>query len=299
MRVVVTGGAGFVASHVIEELIAQGHDVACYDVRETPSCECIVGDLLDLDGIVKATKGVDAVCHLGAVGDVYLALEKPYLAASVNATGTTNVLEACLRNDVSKMVYASTWEVYGKPDYQPLDEKHPCRPDHPYNVTKLAGEHMLMSYAHLKGLPAIALRLGTCFGTRMRGNSVFSIFIRKAMAGEPITIQGTGEQSRQFLHARDCGRAFAMAVKSNVTGEVFNLVPEESVSIKQLAEMVTKRIPTELSFGPARAGDIAPARVSAQKAKDILGWEAKTPFAVGLDEIIEEKIAQAKEQAAV
>lgn len=292
MRVLVTGGAGFLGSHVLEEMIDRGHDTVCFDVQPSPFCESAVGDLLSIDDLTRATKGVDVVCHLGAIGDVYLALEKPYLAAAVNATGTANLMEACLANKVGKVIYASTWEVYGPPRYEPLNEAHPCNPDHPYNVTKLAGEQIAMTYDTLKDVPVVALRLGTCFGTRMRGNSVFSIFIKKALAHDPITIQGTGEQARQFLHARDAARAFACAMESPVRGEVFNIAPSRSISIKELAEMVAKRIPTDISYAPARAGDIHPARVSADKARSVLGWEPALRFEDGLAEIIREKMEE-------
>jgi len=292
MRVLVTGGAGFLGSHVLEEMIDRGHQAVCFDVAPSPFCESAVGDLLSLDDLVSATKGVDVVCHLGAIGDVYLAFEKPYLAAAVNATGTANLMEACLVNKVGKVIYASTWEVYAPPRYEPLNEAHPCSPDHPYNVTKLAGEQIAMTYNALKGVPAVSLRLGTSFGTRMRGNSVFSIFIKKALARDPITIQGTGEQSRQFVHARDVARAFVCAMESSVRGEVFNIAPSRSVSIKELAEMVARRIPTDISYAPARAGDIHPAKVSAAKAKEVLGWEAVMRFEDGLAEIIREKMEE-------
>lgn len=160
-----------------------------------------------------------------------------------------------------------------------------------YDVTKLAGEQILMSYDHLKDLPSAALRLGTAFGTRMRSNSVFSLFIRKALAGEPITIQGTGQQSRQFVHARDVARAFATAMHAPVRAEAFNIVPQRAVSIRELAEMVTKVIPTNIEYAPARAGDINPAPVSAEKARTVLGWQAEVEFEDGLAEIIEEKMA--------
>lgn len=290
MKVLVTGGAGFLGSHVLEELIDLGHDAVCFDLQPCPFCGSVVGDLLSLDDLMHATKGADAVCHLGAVGDVYLAFEKPQLAAAVNATGTANVMEACLANGVGKVVYASTWEVYGPPKYEPINESHPCNPDHPYNITKLAGEQLAMAYDRLKGLPTISLRLGTSFGTRMRGNSVFSIFIKKALARDPITIQGTGEQSRQFVHARDAAHAFAMALESSVRAECFNIAPARSVSIRELAEMVARRTPTEVNFAPARAGDIHPARISASKAADVLGWQPTVSFEDGLAEIIREKM---------
>lgn len=297
MKLLVTGGAGFLGSHVVQELAALGHEVNCFDLEPTPHCRSIRGDLLSPDDLLRATKGMDAVCHLGAIGDVYLAFEKPQLAAAVNATGTANLMEACIENGVEKVIYASTWEVYGPPQYEPLDEAHPCNPDHPYNITKLAGEQIALAYDKLKGMPTVSLRLGTSFGTRMRGNSVFSIFIRKAMAGEPITIQGTGEQARQFVHARDVAAAFAAALDSPVRGEVFNIAPPRSVSIRELAEMVCARIPTELTFAPARAGDIHPAKVSAEKASQVLGWEPMVSFEEGLGEIIEEKRTPAPAEA--
>lgn len=250
----------------------------------------MVADLLDLDSVVAAVAGHDAVCHLAAVGDVYLAFEKPYLAAACNVAGTANVAEACLRSGVSKLVYASTWEVYGEPHYQPIDEGHPTNPDHPYNITKLAGEQIALAYDRLKGLPVIALRLGTAYGTRMRPNSVFSIFVRRAQAGEPLAIKGGGHQGRQFTHVRDIGRAFCLGAESSSHGEVFNTVAPEMTTIRELAEMIKQRIPVGLVFEEARAGDIATAWVSSKKAEEQLGWKAEVSFREGLDELIEAAI---------
>ena len=248
-------------------------------------------DLTSLDDMRRATRGVDAVCHLGGVGDVYLAAEKPYLAASANVVGTATLLEACRTNGVGKVVYASTWEVYGPPEYEPIDERHPCNPDHPYNITKLAGERLVMAYDKLKGLPTVALRLGTAYGPGMRANSVFSLFIQRALDSEPILIAGTGEQTRQFTHARDIAEAFALAVGNPVHGEVFNIVAEETISIQMLAEIVTSHLPTEIQHGLARAGEVAPAQISSAKARADLGWSSPTEFKAGLFELIEERRA--------
>lgn len=293
MYVVVTGGSGFLGSHVAVELMRRGHEVSIFDINPPPpevlsgpGCRFIPGDLTDLDSVTKGLSGAHAICHLGGVGDVYLAAREPYTAAVLNAAGTAHVAEAALKHGARKLVYASTWEVYGEPHYEPLDEKHPCNPDHPYNITKYSGELLALSYDRLKGLPVLALRLGTSFGARMRPNSVFSIFINRALNGEPITIQGSGAQSRQFTHARDIARAFAMAVESEVHGLAINTVSEESTSIRKLAELVQRRLPTVVEYKPARAGDISPARVSSQKAKQLLGWEAQVTFQDGLDELI-------------
>jgi UDP-glucose 4-epimerase len=292
MHVIVTGGSGFLGSHIVEELLQRGHTVDVLDLAPLPDelharsgCRHVGGDLTRLASIEAVLAGADAVCHLAGVGDVYLAAREPHTAAMLNVGGTANVAEAALRQGVRKVVYASTWEVYGRPQYQPIDEAHPCNPDHPYNITKYAGERLLVAYDRLKGLPVIALRLGTAFGPRMRPNSVFSLFIDKARNGEPIVIQGTGEQIRQFTHARDIARAFALAAESPVHGQVLNTVASQPVSIKQLAEMVRAMLPTRLEYAPARAGDIFPAIVDSSRARRLLGWEPQVLFDHGLAEL--------------
>ncbi|MGQ9675871.1 MAG: NAD-dependent epimerase/dehydratase family protein [Chloroflexota bacterium] len=293
MYIVVTGGSGFLGSHVVEELVRRGHQVGVFDINPLPKgflagagVRYIHGDLADIASVTCGLAGADAVCHLGGVGDVYLAAQKPHIAALLNVGGTAHVAEAALMHGVSKLVYASTWEVYGEPLYQPLDEEHPCNPDHPYNISKYAGELLALSYDRLKGLPVLALRLGTSYGARMRPNSVFSIFINKARRGETIVIQGTGEQSRQFTHASDIARAFAMACESEARGMALNIVAEESVSIRQLAEFVAKNLPTRIEHSAPRVGDVTPARVSSAKARAVLGWDARARFVDGLTDLI-------------
>jgi UDP-glucose 4-epimerase len=287
MRVAVTGGAGFLGSHVADVLAENGHDVTVVDSQAAVGHRHVVCDLADIDGLTEAFSGADAIAHLAAVGDVYLAAEKPELAAHVNVTGTANTLVAALRADVPRLVYASTWEVYGEPDYQPIDERHPCRPDHPYNITKLAGERIALSLGHLRdGLSVSALRLGTAYGTRMRPNSVFAIFIRRALARETITIQGTGEQGRQFTHARDIGRAFELALARARAGAVYNTVSDEMISIRELAAEITRVLPTEIAFAQARKADVPTARVSNELIRADLGWAPEVVFADGLAELI-------------
>jgi UDP-glucose 4-epimerase len=247
LKVVVTGGAGFLGGHVVARLAADGLDVTSLDMRDHshPGARSTVVDLLDAAALGRAVRGSDVICHIGAIGDVYLAGEQPALAAAVNVTGTANVAEAAARHG-ARVVYASTWEVYGEPRYEPVDERHPCSPDHPYNITKLAGEQLLLAADRLRGVPVIALRLGTAYGPGLRPNSVFRIFIDRARRGEPITIQGDGAQGRQFTHASDIARAFSLAARTDVRAMPLNIVASRSVSIKELAELVIARYPTEL-----------------------------------------------------
>jgi UDP-glucose 4-epimerase len=214
-----------------------------------------------------------------------LAATNPELAAAVNVTGSTNIALAAEQVG-ARVVYASTWEVYGDPAYEPVDEAHPCEPDHPYNITKLAGERMLIAADRLRDVPVIALRLGTAYGLGMRPNSVFEIFIDKARKGEPITIQGDGSQGRQFTHARDIARAFVAAAKSEARGIPLNVVSPEMISIKQLAEIVTERFPTEVTYGQPRPGDVTPSYVSASRIEEVLGWKAEVTFEDGMEELL-------------
>ncbi len=294
MKVLVTGAAGFLGRTVSAHLTEQGHEVLGFDLKD-PGIEGLtvrIGDLTDLDQVVTAADGQDAIVHIGAIGDVYLAGEDPSLAAAVNVLGTANVAEAAVRHG-ARVVYASTWEVYGEPRYQPLDEDHPTNPDHPYNITKLAGESLLLSAASLRGLSAVALRLGTAYGRGLRPNSVFRIFIDRARRGEPITIQGDGSQGRQFTHSHDIARAFEMALHSDVSGVALNTVAPRTVTIRELAEMVVERFPTELTFGPPRPGDVPPAEVSSAKIAEVLGWRAEVPFEEGLADLIDDELAGA------
>ena len=288
MRALVTGAAGFLGGHVVRRLLDDGFEVSGFDLQQirNDAVRSLTGDLGDVDAVDRAVQGQDVVCHIGAIGDVYLAAAQPALAAAVNVAGSANIGEAA-RKAGARVVYASTWEVYGQPQSEPVDESHPCDPDHPYSITKLAGERMLMAAGHLSDVPVVALRLGTAFGSGLRPNSVFRLFIDRARQGQPITIQGDGSQSRQFTHAADIARAFSLACRSEVRGVVFNTVAPEPISIKQLAETVIARYPTELLSAPARQGDVPPAIISSARIKETLGWIPEVTFEAGISVLID------------
>ena len=287
MKAVVTGAAGFLGRHISTRFAKEGWDVVGFDLEDSsgPGIESVVGDLTDAVSVDNVVAGANVILHVGAIGDVYLAGEQPDLAASVNVVGTANVINAALTHE-ARVVYASTWEVYGEPIREPVDEDHPTLPDHPYSITKLAGESLVLTACRLNGLSAIALRLGTAYGTGLRPNSVFRIFLDKATRGEPIMIQGDGSQVRQFTHAADIARAFEMAAHSEASGVALNIVSPETTTIKELAERIIARHPTEVTFGPSRLGDVTPALVSADRARTVLGWSAHIPFEEGIDQFI-------------
>ncbi|MGB7861064.1 MAG: NAD-dependent epimerase/dehydratase family protein [Acidimicrobiia bacterium] len=292
MRIVVTGAAGFLGRHVARRFRDSGWQVTGFDQHpiDEPGIKSVRGDLLDPDSVAETISKASHVAHIGAIGDVYLAGENPALAASVNVVGTANVLAAAERFN-SRVIYASTWEVYGEPERQPIDEDHPTRPDHPYNITKLAGESLVISRAELSGLSTIALRLGTAYGPGLRPNSVFRIFIDRARLGQPITIQGDGSQGRQFTNANDISRAFEIAASSDVSGVPINIVAPEVVTIRELADTIIERFPTSVEYGDPRPGDVPPALVSADRAGDLLEWKAEVPFNVGLTELVDSVLA--------
>jgi UDP-glucose 4-epimerase len=294
MRMVVTGGAGFVGRHVVAAVLDAGHDCLVVDVAPLPPTLVDAGadfrmcSIASVADIRRAFRSADVVLHLAGVGDVDRAASQPALAAELNVVGSVNVAEACLAEGVGRLVYASTWEVYGRPWYEPIDESHPTNPTHPYSITKLAGERILLAYDALRDLPIVALRLGTVYGNGMRPNTVFSRFIRHALRGEVLTISGDGLQHRQFTHSSDIGSAFVAAAESGLRHEVMNIVAEQTVTIRQLAEMVVMHAPAPLAYGEPRPGDPSPALVSSARARALIGWQPRVPFEAGLRALVEE-----------
>jgi len=289
MRVLVTGTAGFLGSHVATVLAADGFDVLGFDVEASRhGIPGRLGDLRDFDQVASATGGgIDAVCHLGAVGDIYLAEAEPGLACEVNVLGTANLLEASRRNGVEKFIYGSTWEVYGSPEFQPVTEAHPLRPSHPYNLSKLAGEQLALAYDRFHGLNVVSLRMGTAYGPGMRTNAVIPAFVLRGIRGEPLTVHGDGMQQRQFTHARDLARAYALALRAAVHGEAINVVATEQVRIRDLAQQIASRYSVDLSFTGSRHGDPPALVIDSTKAAEVLNWRPSVPFAEGLDELME------------
>lgn len=288
IRVLVTGGSGFVGSYVASAFQERGDDVAVFDrVPPANGARFLQGDLTNDGDLVLACQGIDVVCHLGAVGDIHLAMEQPRLAAMVNVVGTVNVLEACRKDGVGRLVYASTWEVYGPPQYLPIDEEHPCRPRHPYSITKLTGEQLVLAFHENWGLDAVSLRLGTAYGIGMRETAVIPRFIRMALRGDPLTITGSGNDFRQFTHAEDIARGFVLAATvPGIEGQAFNLVASEQITVRNLAEEVSSRIPATIGYGPPRVAEAPSAEVSNIKAREMLGWDPVHRFQEGLEEMI-------------
>jgi len=218
-------------------MLAKGHEVIGFDKVE-PSVRLADfrrGDFTSEAEAISGLRGATAVCHLGGIGDVYLAERDPALAFRSNAFGTMVVCNAAAQLGTDNLLYASTWEVYGKPERSLVDETHPCNPETPYSVSKLAGELLARSAGMDGQLKTTVLRLGTAYGPFMRSSAVISRFIASAIRGESLVVYGSGAQYRQFTHARDIGRAFLQALGCHPDETIYNIAADEQVTIRGLA----------------------------------------------------------------
>lgn len=292
MKVLVTGGSGFIGSHVVDKLIDKGVNVRIYDL-DMPTLrndiEYYQGSILDLDRLFFAMDGIDAVMHLAAVADVKNVYDDPYYSESINVRGTINVLEAARKAGVKRVIYGSTTWVYSETEAAEVDETTPLHPPaHLYTATKLASEYYCQSYSKLFGLEIAILRYGIPYGPRARDAAVIPIFVRKALNSEPLTIAGDGSQFRKFVYVEDLAEGNVLALKSIAKNKIYNLDGKERITIKQIAETIKKIIQdVKIEYIPGRSGDFSGKDVSSEKAKKELGWAPKISFEEGLRRYIE------------
>ena len=303
MRVLVTGGSGFIGSHVVDKLRARGHTPVIYDLRPSPwhldpdePVETVLGSITDREALERALHSCDAVAHLAAVADVNDVHASPEDAERVNARGTVTVLEAARRAGVKRIVYASTIWVYSDCEPDEVDEETLLPPpSHLYTSTKLAGELYCKAYQELYGIDYTILRFGIPYGPRAREAAVIPAFVNKALAGDPLTLAGDGMQSRKFVYVEDLADGVARGLDDVATNRVYNLASDETVTIKQIAETVRDLMgDVEITYTPARPGDFGGKIVSSERAREELGWTAATPFNEGVHRYIDWRLAQVK-----
>ncbi|HSO98024.1 MAG TPA: NAD-dependent epimerase/dehydratase family protein, partial [Solirubrobacteraceae bacterium] len=305
MRVLVTGGSGFIGSHVVDKLRARGHEPVIYDLRPSPwhadasaPVDTVLGSITDREALERALHSCDAVAHLAAVADVNDVHASPEAAERVNARGTVAVLEAARRAGVKRIVYASTIWVYSDTESDEVDEETLLPPpSHLYTSTKLAGELYCKSYQELYGIDYTIMRFGIPYGPRAREAAVVPAFVNKAFKGEPLTLSGDGMQSRRFVYVEDLADGVALGLSDVATNRVYNLVSDENVTIKQIAELVREIVGnTEIVYMPARPGDLGTKIVSGDRARQELGWTAATPFHEGVRRYVQWRRDQAAKQ---
>lgn len=286
MKVMVTGGSGFIGSHVVDQLVSRGHQVRVFDMilPQRTDVEHYQGSLLELEQLRMGMAGADAVYHLAAVANVNAVFAEPIYSESINTRGTMNVLEAARYNTVKRVIYGSTTWVYSNVADSEVFEDTPLgAPDHLYTATKLVSEYYCRSYSKLYDLPTTVLRYGIPYGPRARAATVGAIFVRKAMAGEPLTVAGDGSQFRYFVYVEDLAAGNALALNPVARNQIYNLDGREKVTILQIAETVQKILgDVEIVHTEARPGDFAGQTVNSEKAERDLGWVPKVAFEEGM-----------------
>ncbi len=292
MKVLVTGGSGFIGSHVVDQLMARGFQVRVFDMilpTFRKDVEFYQGSLLNKDEVSMAMTGISAVFHLAAIADVKQVFEEPVYSEAINVRGTLHLLEAAAKHHVARFVYSSTTWVYSAAQPEAVDENTPLlSPPHLYTATKIASEYYCQSYSQLYQLPITILRYGIPYGPRARDGAVVPIFVKKALAGEPLTLAGDGLQFRKFVYVEDLAEGTVMALQSVGKNKIYNLDGTEKVSIKQIAETIQKILGNvKIEYTPPRPGDFSGKDVSSSLAKKELGWTAKTPFEVGVRKYID------------
>jgi UDP-glucose 4-epimerase len=306
MRVLVTGGAGFIGSHTVDLLLNEGAEVWVLDDLSSGSS----GNLKRWKGKLKLhfrkntvtqyrvveslAKKVDAIVHLAAVVSPYFSVKRPEIVNEANVSGTLNVLRAALKNKLQKTVFASSSSVYGNQNALPISEDNPLDPVTPYGVSKLAGEKYCGAFYRTYGLSTIALRYFNVYGERQSANpysGVIAIFAKHLSKGLRPTICGDGEQTRDFIHVSDVVAANLQALRaSNGTGEAFNVGTGRATKISELASLLAELVGRPEIFSthsPDRPGDIRHSYANITRAREVLRFQPKVELKEGLKLLID------------
>lgn len=295
MKVLVTGGAGFIGHNASIYLKSQGYEVVAFDNLKRATgfaverlkmhhVPLLKGDILSFSALEKALSGADVVVHAAAYISVKESLRKPAIYFRNNVAGTANVAYACLRGGV-KLLYISSAAVYGDLAHLPISESQPANPVSPYGLTKLMGEEVVKFYA-LQGLKYAILRLFNVYGLGQSGAyaGVITRFIERVRAGRPPIIYGDGQQTRDFIHVYDVAEAIKLSIKRGLENETLNVASGEPVTIRDLAKLIIKYANQSLKpiFAKPRPGDIKHSYADISKAKRLLGFNPKINLEQGL-----------------
>jgi UDP-glucose 4-epimerase len=306
--VLVTGGAGFIGSHLVDDLVSLGHEVRILDDFSNAKTwnigdqlnrshlSFVKGDIRNHTVVDDALKGVDAVFHLAAVTSVPFSVKYPKQTFEVNMGGTKNLLEACLRNDVERFIYVSSCAVYGDPKYLPIDEGHPLNPISPYAESKLWAEKVCIKFQESNGLKITVLRPFNVYGPRQRSDQyagVIASFIKNLVEGSPPLIYGDGQQTRDFIYVEDVVDALILALeRDEANGRSFNIATGVPTSINRLASILVELLGAgELlpRYAVARKGDITDSYADIKEASACLGFKPHVPLRKGLSYLLKYK----------
>ncbi|MBI4439653.1 SDR family oxidoreductase [Candidatus Woesearchaeota archaeon] len=298
MKAIVTGGAGFIGSHMVELLLNEGFEVIAIDsmangqvdnvslFRENPRYSFLKMDMSkEYDD--SCFRGADYVFHMAALADIVPSIEEPIRYHDANVTGTIRALESSRKHNVKKFVYSASSSCYGIPDFYPTDENSKIDPKYPYAFLKYIGEQYVLFWDRLYGLPSVSLRYFNVYGTRGRTNStygaVFKVFLKQKLEGKPLTIVGDGSQTRDFVYVSDVAKANLIAAKSNVRGEAINIGTGLPQSVSHLAKLIGG----DVVHIPKRPGEPESTNADITKAGKMLGWKPNVSFEDGVKIMLE------------
>ena len=296
-RALVTGGAGFIGSHLVELLLASDWQVTVLDnlssgspqnLSHIPAGEftLVHGSVTDEEALEASVKGCDVVFHLAALADIVPSINDPISYFETNVSGTALVMEASKRNGVRKVVYAASSSCFGMPAEFPTKEDAPIKPQYPYALTKWLGEEIVCHWGNVYKIPWVSLRLFNVFGPRSRTagtyGAVMGVFLAQKLAGKAFTVVGDGEQSRDFTYVADVARAFLRAAESSVEGEVFNVGSGGHYSVNHLVSLLGG----EKIHIPERPGEPRMTFADTKKVSTLLQWEPEVSFEEGIEKVL-------------
>lgn len=295
-KIAVTGGAGFIGSHLVDRLIDMGHEVVVIDNLSTGKKEnindkakFIYADVSDDINEIFHEEKLEYVFHLAALPNVQRSIKRPVKTHNNNLTGTVNVLNLCWKYGVRKIIYAASSSAYGLNPI-PMKEDMPIQPLSPYAAQKAMGEIYCKIYNDLFGLPTLSLRFFNVYGHRQNDTGaytpVMATFLKQLRENKALTIVGDGEQSRDFTHVSDVVEGLVSALLFPARGETINLAGGRNVSVNHIFELMDKRTPPQKVHIPPRAGEIRDSLCDPSKAKVMLNWEAKVPIETGIEELL-------------
>ena len=308
LRVLVTGGAGFIGSHMVDRLVNDGCDVSVIDNLSTgkldniqrhlsaDKVDFVKGDIRDASLVTKSVTSADVVIHFAAVTSVPFSVANPDLTFDVNLLGTLNLMRACVEANVDKFVFVSSCAVFGDPEFLPVNEEYPTDPISPYAESKLLAERYCLGFHHRRLLRGVVLRFFNVYGPRQGMNDysgVITRFIERVKQKQPLVIYGDGSQTRDFVNVNDVVEAVLASIESdNAEGEVFNIGSGTPSSINELAKTILElaRLDLEIRHEKPRTGDIKDSYADISKAKEFLGYEPRVSLKDGLRGLLEEKL---------
>jgi UDP-glucose 4-epimerase len=296
----ITGGAGFIGSHLVDTLLARGREVRVLDnestgrvanlkhVKDNARLDIRIGDINDAGALGPAMLGVDRVFHLAALADIVPSIQQPEHYFRANVDGTFAVLQAARAAGVERFMYAASSSCYGLADQVPTPEAAPICPEYPYALTKNLGEQMVEHWAQLYDLPAISLRLFNVYGPRSRTSgtygAVFGVFLAQLLADKPLTIVGDGTQTRDFTYVADVAGAFAHAAESDIHHGAYNVGTGNPVSVNRIVELLGAE---QIAHIPKRPGEPDVTHADVSRIRDELGWQSGVPIERGVESMLE------------